>query len=153
MDLALALVEDDLGHETALQVARFSVMSMMRPGVQSQFSAHLVAQRAEAPAINSVLDFILGNPGDPSTVTALAARAGLSERTFARRFKDETGMTPAAYVETARVGTARVALETTTKGVEQIAIGAGFHNAERMRRAFQRHLGISASEYRERFRA
>jgi AraC-like DNA-binding protein len=115
MDLALALVEDDLGHEAALQVARFSVMYMMRPGGQSQFSAHLVAQRAEDPAINATLDFILANPGDPLTVTALAARAGLSERTFARRFKDETGMTPAAYVETARVQAARVALETTAQ--------------------------------------
>jgi transcriptional regulator GlxA family with amidase domain len=152
MDLALALVENDLGHEAALQVARFSVMYMMRPGGQSQFSAHLVAQRAEDPAINATLDFILANPGDPLTVTVLAARAGLSERTFARRFKDETGMTPAAYVETARVQAARVALETTTQGVEQIAIGAGFQNAERMRRAFQRHLGVSATEYRDRFR-
>ena len=152
MDLALALVEDDLGHEAALQVARFSVMYMMRPGGQSQFSAHLVAQRAEDPAINATLDFILANPGDPLTVTSLAARVGLSERTFARRFKDETGMTPAAYVETARVQAARVALETTAKGVEQIAIGAGFQSAERMRRAFQRQLGVSASEYRERFR-
>lgn len=152
MDLALALIEDDLGHEAALQVARFSVMYMMRPGGQSQFSAHLVAQRAEDPAINETLDFILANPRDALTVTALAARAGLSERTFARRFKGETGMTPAAYVETARVQAARVALETTATGVEQVAIGAGFQNAERMRRAFQRHLGVSASEYRERFR-
>lgn len=152
MDLALALVEEDLGHEAALQVARFSVMYMMRPGGQSQFSAHLVAQRAQDPAINSSLEYILANPGDPLTVTALAARAGLSERTYARRFKDETGMTPAAYVETARIQDARVALETTPKGVEEIAIDAGFQNAERMRRAFQRHLGVSATEYRERFR-
>jgi transcriptional regulator GlxA family with amidase domain len=152
MDLALALVEDDLGHEVALEVARFSVMYMMRPGGQSQFSAHLVAQRAEDPAINAALGHILANPGDPLTVTALAARAGLSERTFTRRFKVETGMTPAAYVETARVQAARVALETTSRGIEQIAIGAGFQNAERMRRAFQRHLGVSASDYRDRFR-
>ena len=152
MDLALALVEDDLGHDVALQVARFSVMYMMRPGGQSQFSAHLVAQRAEDPAINASLAFILANPADPLTVTALAARSGLSERTFARRFKDETGVTPAAYVETARVQAARVALETTSRGIEQIAIGTGFQTAERMRRAFQRQLGVSASEYRDRFR-
>ncbi|NKX44454.1 GlxA family transcriptional regulator [Roseibacterium sp. KMU-115] len=152
MDLALALVEMDFGHAIALQVARYNVMYMMRPGGQSQFSAHLVAQRAEDPAINATLDFILGNPGDPLTVTALAARAGLSERTFARRFKDETEMTPAAYVETARVQAARVALETTTTGVEQIALQTGFQNAERMRRAFQRHLGVSATDYRARFR-
>jgi transcriptional regulator GlxA family with amidase domain len=111
-----------------------------------------VAQRAEDPAINATLEFILSNPGAPLTVTALAARAGLSERTFARRFKDETGLTPAAYVETARVQSARVALETQPQGVEQIARDTGFQNAERMRRAFQRHLGVSASEYRDRFR-
>ena len=152
MDLALALVEMDWGHDIALQVARYNVMYMMRPGGQSQFSAHLVAERAEDPAINTTLKYVLANPGDPLTVTALAARAGLSERTFARRFKDETQMTPASYVETARVQSARVALETTSSGVEQIAIQTGFQNAERMRRAFQRHLGVSASEYRDRFR-
>lgn len=152
MDLALALVEMDWGHDVALQVARYNVMYMMRPGGQSQFSAHLVAQKAEDPAINATLEHILGNPGEPLTVTALAARAGLSERTFARRFKDETGLTPAAYVETARVQAARVALETKPQGVEQIARDAGFQSAERMRRAFQRHLGVSATEYRARFR-
>ncbi len=152
MDLALALVEEDFGHEMALQVARFSVMYMMRPGGQSQFSARLVAQRAEDPAIHQALEHILANPGEPLTVTALAARAGLSERTFARRFKEETGMTPAAYVETARVQAARVALESSDEGVEQIALSTGFQNAERMRRAFQRHLGVSARDYRDRFR-
>lgn len=152
MDLALALVEKDWGHDIALQVARYNVMYMMRPGGQSQFSAHLVAQNAEDPAINAALEHILSNPGEPLTVTALAARAGMSERTFARRFKDETGTTPATYVETARVQAARVALETKPLGVEQIAREAGFQNAERMRRAFQRHLGVSATEYRARFR-
>lgn len=152
MDLALALVEMDFGHEIALQVARYNVMYMMRPGGQSQFSAHLVAQRAEDPAINATLEYILANPAASLTVTALAARACLSERTFARRFKDETEMTPAAYVETARVQAARVALETTTITVEQVALQGGFQNAERMRRAFQRHLGVSATDYRERFR-
>ena len=152
MDLALALVEMDWGHDIALEVARYNVMYMMRPGGQSQFSAHLVAQRAEDPAINSALGFILNNPGASLTVTALAAKAHLSERTFARRFKDETGLTPAAYVETARLQAARVALETTDKSIDQVAAEAGFQSAERMRRAFQRHLGVSAGEYRDRFR-
>lgn len=152
MDLALALVEMDWGHDIALQVARYNVMYMMRPGGQSQFSAHLVAQKSEDPAINAALDHILGNPGDPLTVTGLAAMAALSERTFARRFKDETGVTPAAYVETSRVQAARVALETTDQSIDQVALLTGFQNAERMRRAFQRHLGVSAGEYRERFR-
>jgi len=151
MDLALALVEMDWGHDIALQVARYNVMYMMRPGGQSQFSAHLVAQKAEDPAINAVLDYILKNPGDPLTVTGLAAMSALSERTFARRFKEETGMTPASYVETSRVQAARVALETTDHSIDQIALQTGFQNAERMRRAFQRHLGVSAGEYRDRF--
>ncbi|WP_424932470.1 GlxA family transcriptional regulator [Amaricoccus macauensis] len=151
MDLALALVEMDWGHEVALQVARYNVMYMMRPGGQSQFSAHLVAQNAEDPAINETLAHILRNPGEALSVTALAARACLSERTFARRFKQETGMTPALYVETARVQAARVALETTRAGIEQIAQQTGFLNAERMRRAFHRHLGVSAIDYRQRF--
>lgn len=151
MDLALALVQEDWGHEIALQVARYNVMYMMRPGGQSQFSAQLLAQKAEDPAINDTLAHILGHPSDPLTVTALAARVGMSERTFARRFKDETGMTPAAYVETARLQAARVALETTNRSIEVIAAQTGFETGERMRRSFQRHLGVSAGEYRARF--
>ena len=153
MDLALALIEMDWGHEIALQVARFSVMYMMRPGGQSQFSSHLIAQRAEDPAISKALDYINSAPRDPLTVTALAAQVHLSERTFARRFKDETGLTPAAYVETSRVQAARVALETSSLGVEEIALQSGFQSTERMRRAFQRHLGVSAADYRARFAA
>jgi len=152
MDLALSLVEMDWGHAVALQVARYNVMYMMRPGGQSQFSAHLVAQKAEDPAINAILGHILDHLGEVLTVTALAARAGLSERTFARRFKHETGMTPAAYVDAARVQAARTALETSETGVEQVALSTGFQSGERMRRAFQRHLGVSASDYRARFR-
>ena len=76
----------------------------------------------------------------------------MSERTFARRFKDETGVTPAAYVETARVQSARVILETTDHTIDQVALQTGFQSAERMRRAFHRHVGISASDYRDRFR-
>lgn len=152
MDLALSLVEADWGHDIALQVARYNVMFMMRPGGQSQFSAHLVAQKARDPAINATLEHVLANLGDPLTVTQLAARAGQSERTFARRFKQETGLTPAAYVEAARVEAARTALETAKTGIEQVARHTGFQNAERMRRAFHRHLGISATDYRDRFR-
>ena len=152
MDLALSLVEMDWGHDIALQVARYNVMYMMRPGGQSQFSAHLVAVKAEDPVINDTLTYVLGHLNEALTVTALAARAAMSERTFARKFKDDTGMTPAAYVEAARVQAARVELEQSDTGIEQIAFKTGFQNAERMRRAFQRHVGVSASDYRERFR-
>lgn len=153
MDLALSLVEMDWGHDVALQVARYNVMYMMRPGGQSQFSAHLIAQRAEDPVINSTLDYVLGHLEEPLSVTALAARACMSERTFARKFKEETKVTPAHYVEAARVQAARVELEQSDTGIEQIAVSTGFQSAERMRRAFQRHVGVSASDYRERFRS
>ncbi len=76
----------------------------------------------------------------------------MSERSFARKFKDETGMTPAHYVEAARLQAARVELEQSDMPVEQIAVQSGFGNAERMRRVFQRHLGISATDYRHRLR-
>ena len=76
----------------------------------------------------------------------------MSEWTFARRFKDETGVTPAAYVETARVQSARVVLESTDHAIDQGALETGFQSAERMRRAFHRHLGIFGGEYRDRFR-
>ncbi len=152
MDLALSLVEMDWGHDVALQVARYNVMYMMRPGGQSQFSAHLVAQKATDPTINDTLEYVLGHLKEPLTVTTLAARACMSERTFARKFKDETGVTPAHYVEAARVQAARVELEQSDTGIEQISLQTGFQNAERMRRAFQRHVGVSASDYRERFR-
>jgi transcriptional regulator GlxA family with amidase domain len=153
MDLALSLVELDWGHDVALQVARYNVMYMMRPGGQTQFSAHLIAQRAEDPVINSTLDYVLGHLDQPLSVTALAARACMSERTFARKFKEETKVTPAHYVEAARVQAARVELEQSDTGIEQIAVSTGFQSAERMRRAFQRHVGVSASDYRERFRS
>ncbi len=152
MDLALSLVEMDWGHDIALQVARYNVMYMMRPGGQTQFSAHLVAQKAEDPAINETLEHILGNLTEPLTVTALAARACMSERSFARKFKAETGQTPAHYVEAARIQAARVELEQSDTGVEQIAVQTGFSSPERMRRAFKRHVGVSASDYRARFR-
>lgn len=152
MDLALALVSEDWGQDVALQVARYNVMYMMRPGGQAQFSAHLVAQQAEDPAINKALSFILENLSAPLTVTSLAAHVCQSERSFARKFREDTGVTPAAYVEAARLQAARVALETTDRGIEQIAQQTGFQTAERMRRAFQRQLGVSASDYRDRFR-
>lgn len=151
MDLALALLREDWGHDIALQVARYNVMYMIRPGGQAQFSANLIASKAEDAAIAQTLEHVLANVDGNLTVTALAARACMSERSFARKFKDETGLTPAQYVESARLQAARVELEQSGIPIEQIATACGFGNAERMRRAFQRNLGISASDYRDRF--
>ena len=152
MDLALALVEADWGHEIALQVARYNVMYMMRPGGQSQFSAKLIAQQSDDPVLASVLKYIQENIGKDLNVTVLSQHGCLTERTLTRKFQAETGLTPARYVELVRIDAARIALEQSSASVESIARSTGFINSERMRRAFQRHLGISASEYRERFR-
>lgn len=153
MDLALSLIEMDFGHHVALQVARYNVMYMMRPGGQSQFSAQLVSQTAEDQQIAKVLQYIVANLKADLSAPALAVVAGMSDRTFNRKFKDETGRTPASYVELARVQAARICLEQSDLGVEQVAAKTGFQSPERMRRAFHRHVGISAADYRERFRS
>ena len=152
MDLALALVEADFGHDVALQVARYNVMYMMRPGGQAQFSASLIAQKSDDPIISRVLAHVQANPGADLGIPALAEIALMSDRSFARKFKDAIGMTPASYVELARLQAARIKLEQTDALIDQIALDTGFGNPERMRRVFQRHLGIAASDYRDRFR-
>ncbi len=153
MDLSLALIEQDWGHEIALQIARYNVMYMIRPGGQAQFSAQLIAQQHEDGPMSETLDYILNNVSDNLTVTTLAARACMSERSFARKFKESTNLTPAHYVEIARLQVARIQLEQTDDLIESIALNVGFVNPERMRRAFQRHLGISAADYRDRFQS
>ena len=153
MDLSLALIEEDWGHEIALQIARYNVMFMMRPGGQTQFSAQLIAQQDVPGPIGGIVDYIINNVGDNLTVAVLASRACMSERSFARKFKEAIDMTPAQYVEYARLQAARVALEQSDQLIEVIAREAGFVNPERMRRAFQRHLGISATDYRQRFQS
>jgi transcriptional regulator GlxA family with amidase domain len=153
MDLALALVEDDLGRETALEVARWLVLFVKRPGGQAQFSAQLAAQTAEREPLRELQQWIPDNLDADLTVPGLAARAHMSERNFARAFRRETGLTPAAYVETARVERARMALETSALPVEAVARQSGFGTVETMRRAFRRRLGVSPGSYRERFRS
>ncbi|MGD2133037.1 MAG: GlxA family transcriptional regulator [Maricaulaceae bacterium] len=153
MDLALALVEEDLGREVALAVARAKVMFMIRPGGQSQYSAALAAQSASDDAMAELGAWICENVAAPLNGPDLAARANMSERTFARRFTAATGQTPARFVETARIDAARRALELTDKGVDAIAFECGFGAPERMRRAFHRRLGVSPADYRARFAA
>ena len=153
MDLALALVEDDLGRAIALAVARRLVLFLRRPGSQSQFSAQLAGQMAERDPLRDAQQFIADFPDADLSVAALARRAGMSERNFARCFRDEVGITPARYVESARVETARRLLEDTDVGVEAVARRAGFGSAETMRRTFVRLLRTSPNDYRRRFAA
>ncbi|KUL48348.1 AraC family transcriptional regulator [Streptomyces sp. NRRL F-4489] len=152
IDLALALVEEDLGRDTALCVARLLVVFLRRPGNQTQFSAQLAAQTAERRPLRDVQQWISENPGADLSVEALAARAGLSPRHFARAFRDETGMTPGRYVDRVRLEAARRHLEDTADGIERISRRCGYGTPEAMRRAFVRALGTSPAEYRRRFR-
>ncbi|HEV3225242.1 MAG TPA: GlxA family transcriptional regulator [Acidimicrobiales bacterium] len=153
MDLALALVEDDLGRDLALRVARRLVMFLRRPGNQSQFSAQLAAQVAHRDPLRDVQQWIADHPDDDLTVAALAERAGMSDRNFARCFKDEVGVTPGRYVEIARVEVARRLLEDTDDAIGRVARAAGFGTTETMRRVFLRVLRTGPTEYRRRFRA
>jgi transcriptional regulator GlxA family with amidase domain len=153
MDLALALVEDDLGRDIALGVARRLVLFLRRPGNQSQFSAQLAAQVAHRDALRDAQQWIADHPDADLSVAAMAARAGMSDRNFARCFKDEVGMTPGRYVEIARVEVARRLLEDTDDSVATVARTAGFATTETMRRVFLRALRTGPMEYRRRFRA
>lgn len=152
MDLTLALIEEDWEHDVAVQIARRHVLFMIRPGGQSQFSAQLEAQAHQGGRLAALFSWIVDHPGADLTVRALAARAGMSERNFARVFHAESGATPAEFVERARTEAARRDLEHTARSIEQIASERGFGAAERMRRAFIRRLGVGPKAYRDRFR-
>jgi len=153
MDLALALVEEDLGRETALTTARWLVLFVKRPGGQAQFSAQLHAQQADRRPLRELQAWIADNVDADLSVPALAERAHMSERNFARAFAREVGMTPAAYVECARVESARMALEAGDAPVETVAVRSGFGTVETMRRAFHRRVGVGPADYRRRFRS
>jgi transcriptional regulator GlxA family with amidase domain len=152
IDLALALVEEDHGRDVALEVARWLVMFVQRPGGQTQFSAQLSAQMANDAPIRELQTWIGENPAADLSVNALADRAAMSPRNFARVFGREIGVTPAAYVESVRTECARRSLETTNHSVDKIARDCGFGSAETMRRTFQRLLGVGPTAYRSRFR-
>jgi len=151
MDLALGLVEADHGHEVALQVARELVLFLRRPGGQSQFSAQLAVQAADREPLRELQAWIADHLDRDLAVPALAERAAMSPRNFARVFTCEVGVTPARFVEQARVEAARRRLEESTHGVDAIAADCGFGSAESMRRAFLRRLRVSPSAYRHRF--
>jgi transcriptional regulator GlxA family with amidase domain len=152
IDLALKLIEDDHGRDVALAVARRLVVFLKRPGGQSQFSAHLAAQLATEGRIQTVQHWALEHLSLDLSVKTLASRAAMSVRNFTRVFQQETGITPADFVEMARVDSARRLLEDTDKPLQRVAASCGFANPDTMRRAFVRRIGTGPSEYRERFR-
>lgn len=151
MDLTLALISEDYGRNVALAVARKNVMFAMRSGRQSQFSAHLAATATPDGPIGKVMGHIIEHTADSLTVLELAAIANMSERTFLRHFQKVTGNTPANFVESARIDAARQKLEQISLPLSIIAFDCGFGSTERMRRSFQRHLGVTPKDYRSRF--
>lgn len=151
MDLALALVEDDLGPDMARLVAKWLVLFVQRPGGQAQFSAQLSAQRPQRSSLQDLEGWIADHIGDDLSVTVMADRVGMSTRTFARVFRQELGVTPAAYVEGVRVEAARRLLETTQRGVAEVARVCGFGTVETMHRVFKRTVRVTPGEYRRHF--
>ena len=140
IDLALALIEDDLGPDIARRVAQQLVVHQRRPGGQSQFSA-LVELGGRTGRFADLIDWMRTNLAQPLTVERLADRAAMSPRNFARAFTAETGTTPAKAVERLRLETARTAVESGNESLERIAEKMGFGDPGRMRRAFLRGLG------------
>lgn len=140
IDLALALVEDDLGPALARRVAQQLVVPQRRPGGQSQFSALLDVGGATG-RFAALTDWIRAHLGERLTVERLADEAAMSPRNFARAFAAETGTTPAKAVERLRLEAARTAVETSVRPLEEIAAAHGFTDAGHMRRAFLRALG------------
>lgn len=150
MDLSLALVREDHGRELAHEVARWLVLYMQRPAGQAQLSVQLRAQEAERQPLRDLQVYIAEHPHADLSVESLAARVGMSVRNFARAFRREVWMTPAAYVEAVRVEAARRKLELGSASVEEIAALVGFGSVETLRRAFARQVGMSPSAYRNR---
>lgn len=151
IDLALAMVEEDLGHALALNVARRLVVFLKRPGGQSQFSSHLAAQSQPTGVLKDLPSWILEHLGSDLAVERLASRAGMSPRNFARVFTRAMGVTPAKFVERARVDAARRWMDDGGLSLEQVAGRAGFSSAEHMRRTFRRHVRVVPHDYRKRF--
>lgn len=156
IDLSLALIQEDLGRKLAMAVARQLVVFLSRPGGQSQFSVPLEAQTAAADGnapnhFEPLHDWIAENVGADLRVERLAERAGMSPRNFARVYAATMGMTPARMVEKIRVEAVRRSLEETDLPIKKIAAAHGFHQEERLRRAFARQVGTTPAEYRRRF--
>lgn len=152
IDLALAFVEQDCGPTVALDTARELVLYLRRVGGQSQFSASLAAQANAADRLRAIVTFIEEHPDKDLSIATLADRAAMSERTFARAFLAETGMTPARFVELVRLDRAKQLLETTRWPLARVASRSGLGSAATLARTFRRRLGITPQDYRDRFR-
>jgi len=152
IDLALAMVADDLGAGVAQTLARSMVMFLHRPGGQTQFAATAWAPRAARSAVRAVQDRVESAPGGDHRLPALAGAASMSVRHFTRVFTAEVGQSPGRFVERVRLDAARADLEAADDTLEVVAGRCGLGSAESLRRVFHRHLGVSPDAYRRRFR-
>lgn len=151
IDLALAIVAADHGPELAREVARWLVVYLHRPGGQSQFSTPIAADPPKRDSLRALQVWLEENLAADLSLAALAERTGLSTRHFSRVFAEETGLTPARYVERVRIGAARRLLETTDQPLDRVAAAVGLGSPETLYRIFHRQLGIPPGEYRARF--
>jgi transcriptional regulator GlxA family with amidase domain len=152
MDLALAMIEADLGRKVALAIARRHVVFRIRPGGQSQFSAELAAQSADDTKLQKLAEKIATHPRADWRTDVLAAEAGVSRRSLSRLFRTGLNVSPADFVERVRTDLARRRLLETNDKVETIAVAAGFASLRRMDRAFARTMAASPTEFRSRFK-
>lgn len=151
IDLALAVVEEDLGVSIAVEVSRLLVLYFRRPGSQSQFSEPLKAQEAAGSRFSSLHNWLVDNLDENISVDQMADHAAMSQRNFARVFKNKTGMTPNKYLETLRLDRAREIMAAGGESLDRIAEVSGFGREERLRRAFLRRFGVTPSQYRLHF--
>jgi transcriptional regulator GlxA family with amidase domain len=151
IDMSLAMVEEDLGHEVSLAVARFLVLYLRRSGSQRQFSTTLAGQATERRSLRDLQAHIVANLKGDLSIERLAAACSMSARNFSRVFKNDLGMSPGSFVRAVRLDEARRLLESTDFGIAEIAARIGSGDESTLRRWFIEQFGISPVQYRERF--
>ena len=151
IDLALSLIEEDYGQQVSLAVARELVVYLKRCGGQEQYSQPLQFQMESVSRFSELTTWMLSHLNDDLSVETLAGKACLCPRHFSRRFKSAFGTSPADFVERLRLDEARRRLSDGDNSVENVGISVGFKSADSFRRAFERRLGVSPSDYRQRF--
>ncbi|MBV8048869.1 MAG: helix-turn-helix domain-containing protein, partial [Paludibacterium sp.] len=152
IDLCLALLAEDWGHELALKVAKRLIVYIRRDGGQSQYSPYLAAGAGEDSLVGRVLKYVTDHISDPLTVEDIADAVGVSRRTFTRAFAKHANITPSVFVDQVRIDHARKLLEETDVPLKTVAFRSGFHTASRMRMTFSRQLNTTPKLYRENFR-
>lgn len=151
MDMALALVEEDLGRDIALRVSEQLVMYFKRPGGQLQFSRHQDSSLVVRSVLQEVQRWVHANPALDHSISNLAKHAGMSTRHFSRIFRDEVGMSPISWVETTRIESAKRLLQNGHDTPKVVAYKCGFANADTLRRTFRKYVGLTPAEFRRNY--